>query len=312
MLLCCLLLKDVLPLVSDFIKAKGLIKGYLANGFFSDEDEKKRYKDAENLVGHHHLSDQQQSERDWFNRFSRRINLLMDELKLECYGAELGKSPKKKLKMVEDSISAESGELKKAKVAEKPTPIAMKFAPSMMEAFAGTVCKKDKHIFVAGGELATVIKNNLPRGCSVLPPNDPLLLSGDAPETTRVISLELLEPHQQFKEILTMYDTLEDGCRFSTIITLAAYLSPKFADKVQHDWSKSHEVLFIPYSSPNLTLSETHLWFFGVKDPLPVISHTICKPPPKQSLFDDEAEEVDDDDIDDRGDVEDSSIDSEL
>ena len=44
---------------------------------------------------------------------------------------------------------------------------------------------------------------------------------------------------------------------------------------------------------------------------LPVVSHEICKPFPKQSLFDDEAEEDDDDDIDDRGDVE-SSIDSEM
>jgi hypothetical protein len=121
----------------------------------------------------------------------------------------------------------------------------------------------------------------------------------------------LLEPHLQFKEILTLYDTLEAGCRFATIITLAAYLSPVFANKVRNDWSKNHQVTFIPYSSPHLPLSETHLWFIGVKDPLPVVSHEICKPFPKQSLFDDEAEEDDDDDIDDRGDVE-SSIDSEM
>ena len=308
----CSLIKDALPLVSDFDRAKGIIKGYLANGFFKDEDEKTRYGEAEKLIGHHNLSENQQAERDWFNFFSRRIKRVVDELKLECYGAELDKIPKKKRKMVEDSISAESVEPKKAKAAEKPTPIAMKFLPSMMEAFTSTVCNKDKHIFVAGGELETVIKNNLPRECSVLPLNDPLLFSEDAPKTIRVISLELLEPHQQFKEILTLYDTLEPGCRFATIISLAAYLSPKFANKVQHEWSRKHEVVFIPYSSPDLTLSETHLCFFGVNDPLPDVSHVICKPPPKQSLFDDEAEEDDDDDIDDRGDVEDSSIDSEL
>jgi hypothetical protein len=103
----------------------------------------------------------------------------MDELKLECYGAEFEKSPKKKRKIIanEDSISAESVEPKKAKATEKPTPIAMKFAPSMLEAFAGIVCDKDKHTFVAGGDLATVIQNNLPRECAVLPSNDPLLLS---------------------------------------------------------------------------------------------------------------------------------------
>jgi hypothetical protein len=55
------------------------------------------------------------------------------------------KSTKKKRKMVEDSISAESVEPKKAKATEKPTPIAMKFAPSMLEAFAAIVCDKDKH-----------------------------------------------------------------------------------------------------------------------------------------------------------------------
>jgi hypothetical protein len=101
----CSLLKDALSMVSDFVRAKGLIKGCLANGFCTDEDEKKRYHDAENLIGHHHLSEHQQSERDWFNRFNRRINLLLEQLKkLEC------KSPKKKRKMMEYSISAESVE----------------------------------------------------------------------------------------------------------------------------------------------------------------------------------------------------------
>jgi hypothetical protein len=89
----------------------------------------------------------------------------------------------------------------------------------------------------------------------------------------------VLEPHLQFKEVATLYETfLEPGCRFATIITLAAaYLSPVFANKVRNDWSKNHQVTFIPYSSPHLTLSETHLWFIGVKDPLPVVSHAICK-----------------------------------
>jgi hypothetical protein len=126
-----------------------------------------------------------------------------------------------------------------------------------------SVIKTNIHLFVAGGDLATVIQNNLPRECAVLPSNDPLLLSGDAPKIVHVTSLELLEPHLQFKEILTLYDTLEAGCRFATIITLAAYLSPVFANKVRNDWSKNHQVTFIPYSSPHLTLSETHLWFIG-------------------------------------------------
>jgi hypothetical protein len=131
----CSLIKDALPLVSDYERAKGIIKGYLANGFFTDEDEKKRYCDAEKLIGHHHLSENQQSERDCFNLFSRRIKRVMDELKLECYGAEFEKSPKKhKMIANEDSISAESVEPKKAKATEKPTPIAMKFAPSILEA----------------------------------------------------------------------------------------------------------------------------------------------------------------------------------
>jgi hypothetical protein len=56
--------------------------------------------------------------------------------------------------------------------AEMLSSLAMKFAPSMLEAFAGIVCNKDKHTFVAGGDLATVIQNNLPRECAVLPSND--------------------------------------------------------------------------------------------------------------------------------------------
>jgi hypothetical protein len=105
----------------------------------------------------------------------------------------------------EDRVSAESVEPKKAK--PTPTPIAKGFSASMLEAFTNVVGSRDNHTFVAGGELETEIRNNLPHKCLVLPADDPTLLTDEATNIVHVTSLELLDAPTQFKEINTLYDT---------------------------------------------------------------------------------------------------------